>query len=155
MKILHATPGMGKPMGPSEVDNFLDSKLNVQIATIDEKGDPNIQPVWFYYNRQAQKMYVETSKVSKKVQNIKKRSTVYFSVDDENLPYKGVKGKSDARISEDPQKNLPIAEKIMVKYLGSAEHPMAKTLLDNVKNGNSVLIELTPRFFSTWDFSKM
>ena len=27
-----------------EVDRFLESKLNLQIVTIDEEGDPNIQP---------------------------------------------------------------------------------------------------------------
>ncbi|TLX83951.1 MAG: hypothetical protein E6L04_07880 [Thaumarchaeota archaeon] len=31
----------------NEVSNFLESKLNLQLATIDGKGDPNIQPVWF------------------------------------------------------------------------------------------------------------
>lgn len=155
MKILHATPGMGAPMSPAEIDSFLESKLNVQMGTIDEQGDPNIQPVWFYYDKQAGKLYVETSRVSKKVQNIRKRSTVYFSIDDENFPYKGVKGKSDVRVSEDTRKNLPIAEKIAVKYLGSTDHPLAKMLLDNVNNGSSVILEMTPRFFSTWDFSKM
>jgi hypothetical protein len=34
-----------------EVDRFLGSKLNLQIVTIDEEGDPNIQPVWFWYVR--------------------------------------------------------------------------------------------------------
>jgi hypothetical protein len=34
-------PGMNR----EEVERFLESKLNLQIATIDEKGEPNIQPV--------------------------------------------------------------------------------------------------------------
>ena len=32
-------------MNEQEVINFLQSKLNLQLATIDENGDPNIQPV--------------------------------------------------------------------------------------------------------------
>jgi hypothetical protein len=33
------------PMTEAEVDSFLESKLNVQqLATVDETGDPNIQP---------------------------------------------------------------------------------------------------------------
>jgi hypothetical protein len=33
------------PMIEAEVDSFLESKLNVQqLATVDETGDPNIQP---------------------------------------------------------------------------------------------------------------
>lgn len=31
-------------MNEQEVINFLQSKLNLQLATIDENGDPNIQP---------------------------------------------------------------------------------------------------------------
>ena len=50
MKVISATheiPGMTR----EEAERFLESKLNLQIATIDEKGEPNIQPVWFYYDR--------------------------------------------------------------------------------------------------------
>ena len=50
MKIISATseiPSMSK----EEVERFLESKLNLQLATIDERGDPNIQPVWFYYDK--------------------------------------------------------------------------------------------------------
>jgi len=41
MKIISAitsTPSMSK----EEVDAFLESKLNLQIGTIDDDGDPNI-----------------------------------------------------------------------------------------------------------------
>ena len=50
MKIVTATSevlGMTK----QEAERFLESKLNLQIATIDEQGEPNIQPVWFYYDK--------------------------------------------------------------------------------------------------------
>jgi len=30
-----------------KVNTFLETRLNLQLATIDEIGDPNIQPVWF------------------------------------------------------------------------------------------------------------
>jgi nitroimidazol reductase NimA-like FMN-containing flavoprotein (pyridoxamine 5'-phosphate oxidase superfamily) len=38
-------------MTREETEKFLEGKLNLQIATIDEKGEPNIQPVWFYYDK--------------------------------------------------------------------------------------------------------
>ncbi|MGH9998221.1 MAG: hypothetical protein ACRD7F_09430 [Nitrososphaeraceae archaeon] len=41
MKIISAISG-GYSMNKEEVDRFLDSKLNLQIGTIDEEGDPNI-----------------------------------------------------------------------------------------------------------------
>ena len=43
-KIVNAGPDFD-PMTEAEVDSFLESKLNVQqLATVDETGDPNIQP---------------------------------------------------------------------------------------------------------------
>jgi hypothetical protein len=69
---------MPKPVTETEVINFLQqSKLNIQIATIDEEGYPVIQPV-----------------------------------------------------------------------------PLDKMLIENTRNGTEVVIEITPKFFSAWDFSK-
>ena len=55
MKIVNATseiPGMTR----EEVERFLESKLNLQLATTDEQGEPNIQPVWFYYDKNGEKL---------------------------------------------------------------------------------------------------
>jgi glyceraldehyde-3-phosphate dehydrogenase/erythrose-4-phosphate dehydrogenase len=67
---------------------------------------------------------------------------------------RGVKGRAVAKISEDIQRNLLIVEKISIKYLGTIEHPFAKMIMENTKNGIQVVIELTPKFFSSWGLSK-
>lgn len=79
----------------------------MQLATIDSAGEPVIQPAWFHHDRNG-KIYIETSKDSKKVQNIRKKPVVDFSVDDENFPYRGAKGKGTARILEDASSNMPL-----------------------------------------------
>jgi len=146
---------MPKPVTETEVNNFLQGKLNIQIATIDEDGYPIIQPTWFLYDHDSGKLYTGTAGMTRKVQNIRRNpDKIYFSIDDENYPYKGVKGRGAARISEDIQKNLSIVEKINLKYLGTLEHPLAKRLIENTRNGIEVVIEITPKFFSAWDFSK-
>ena len=141
----------------TEVNNFLESRLNMQIATIDGGGYPMIQPIWFLYddNKESGKIYTATQKMTKKFQNIRRNpDKIYFSIDDPNYPYKGVKGRAVAKISEDIQKNLPIVEKINIKYLGTLEHPLAKMIIENTKNGTEVVIEIIPKFFSAWDFGK-
>jgi general stress protein 26 len=155
LKVIQALPGMPKAVTESEVNNFLQSKLNIQIATIDEEGYPMIQPTWFLYEDDTGKLYTGTQKMTRKVQNIRRNpDRIYFSIDDENYPYKGVKGRAAARISEDIAKNLPIVEKINLKYLGTLEHPLAKMLMENTRSGTEVVIEITPKFFSAWDFGK-
>src|ERR687898_842510 len=155
LKVIQALPGMPKPVTETEVNNLLQSKLNIQIATIDEEGYPIIHPTWFLYDNDSGKIYTGTQKMTRKVQNIRRNpDKIYFSIDEENYPYKGVKGRGVARISEDIQKNLSIMEKINMKYLGTLEHPLAKMLIENTRNGSEVVIEISPKFFSAWDFSK-
>ena len=125
LKIIQAFPNVSKHVTETEVINFLTSKLNIQIATIDEEGCPMIQPIWFIYDKESSKIYIATQKMTKKFQNIRRNpDKIYFSIDDENFPYKGVKRRAVAKISEDMQKNLPIVEKINIKYLGTIEQGM-------------------------------
>jgi general stress protein 26 len=146
---------MPGPVTEAEVNELLESKLNIQIATIDQEGYPTIQPLWFLYDKDSGKIYTATQKMTKKVQNIRRNpDKIYFSVDDENYPYKGVKGKAVARISEDIQENISVVRKINTKYLGTLEHPLAKMIIENTTKGIEVVIEIIPKFFSAWDFGK-
>lgn len=146
---------MPRPVTEAEVNELLESKLNIQIATIDQEGYPTIQPLWFLYDKDSGKIYTATQKMTKKVQNIRRNpDKIYFSVDDENYPYKGVKGKAVARISEDIQENVSVVRKINTKYLGTLEHPLAKMIIENTTKGIEVVIEIIPKFFPAWDFGK-
>jgi hypothetical protein len=51
---------MPKPVIEAEVDSILESKLNMQIATIDEEGYLIIQPTWFLYDKESGKIYSAT-----------------------------------------------------------------------------------------------
>lgn len=144
-------PGMNE----YEVSNFLERKLNLQLATIDGKGDPNIQPVWFEYEKESERFYIMTSRSSNKVKSIQSKPDIYFSIDDENFPYKGVKGKGRATIIDNHSRVVAMAEKINLKYLETLEHPTAKMLMEYAQNGKEVLVEINPKYFATWDFSKV
>lgn len=152
MKIVHGSPGFGSLLTePQTIDFLSNSKLNLLLGTVDRNGEPNVHPVWYLY--QDGKLYIETGKNSKKIQNIRQKNIVYFCVDDEKMPYKGVRGKGEARISEDIKSNIPIAEKIMLKYTGSLDNEIAKMLMDGVKEGLSAILEISPKYYSTWDHS--
>ena len=144
-RIINASPKFGKSLTEQEINDFLtSSKLNIHLGTIDDNGYPNIHPTWYYFNYANKKIYIETSKVSKKIDNLRKNNNLYFCIDDPNPPYKGVKGRGICRIHYDINHNIQIAEKIMTIYLGSTQHPMAQKLMSFVKNGGSVIIEIKP-----------
>jgi len=152
LKIVHASPGFGSKFSEEQTLDFLSKgKLNLLLGTIDEKGEPNVHPVWYLFENG--KFYIETSKTSKKANNARKKNIVYFCIDDEKMPYKGVRGKGTVRISEDINANIPIAKKIMIKYTGNLDNEVAKFLMNAVKNEFSVLLEITPKYFATWDHS--
>ena len=152
MKIVHASPGFGYMLTEGQTTKFLtDKKLNLLLGTVDKNGDPFIHPVWFLYENE--KLYVETSKISKKVQNIQHKNMVYFCIDDENLPYRGVRGKALVNVSTNVEDNVPIAEKIMIKYTGDLENKVAKILMNGVRAGQSAILKISPLYYSTWDHS--
>lgn len=155
MKIFNASPGFSDPLTEDEIVSFLVNQThNIHLGTIDEKKHPNIHPTWYYYDPNKNKIYVETARNSKKIQNISNNQTIYFCIDDPKPPYRGVRGKGKTAISQSLDFNLMISKKIMIKYLGSLDNPMAKILLGNVEQGNSVILEITPLYFSTWDYGK-
>ena len=142
-------------MSKGEVNKFLESKLLLQIGTIDHEGDPNIQPVWFDHDKDREKLLIITPKIARKIRKLRSKPNVYFSIDDENFPYKGVKGKGTAAIIEDPKRTVSYGEKLSMKYLGTLDHPIPKIISDSAKKGNHVIVEISPKFFSTWDFARM
>jgi general stress protein 26 len=156
MKIIDASePDFSKPMTEDEVRDFLTkSTKNVHISTLDEKGEPNIHPAWYYFDSGNDKIYIESGRDSKKTRNLRKKNIIYYCIDDDRIPYKGVRGKGTVRISEDADNNLPIIKKIVIKYLGSIENPMAKALIDSIKNRSAVIFEISPKFYASWDHGK-
>ncbi len=154
MKIVNVSePSLGSSMTEEETRNFLSTgKLFARLGTIDKNGDPNVHPVWYWFEND--KIYFETSKSSRKAQSIKNKNTVYFCIDDTNEPYKGVRGKGTASFIEDIEKNLLVLEKILLKYTGSLDNDIAKFLFNSVKSSESIIIEINPHFFGTWDHGK-
>jgi general stress protein 26 len=128
LRILNASPGFSMPLSEEETKDFLTTGiLNVHLATVNENGHANVHPAWYYYDRSNDKIYVQTSKQSKKYKkyNLKKNENIYFCIDDPNPPYKGVSGRGSVNVSEDFNFNVPIVEKILIRYMGNLEHAMA------------------------------
>ncbi|HWY28681.1 MAG TPA: pyridoxamine 5'-phosphate oxidase family protein [Candidatus Sulfotelmatobacter sp.] len=152
VKIYRAMP-MAPGMDRSEIDAFLArSKTPLRLGTTNSKGEPNIHPVWYEYVNN--KLYLMSYKEAVKVRNLKQNKTVYFSVDTDAMPNTGVKGKGTAIIVKDMGKAVSLSEKIVAKYLGDLNSTMAKNMVDQVRKESEVLIEITPHFFSTWDYTK-
>lgn len=111
--------------------------------------------MWYHYDVSKQKIFIETSKHSKKIQNLENNKIVYFLVDEPFPAYKGIRRKGKVKIYNDINTVLLVCEQHMKKYLGRLDHQMAKELINLAKNGESVAIEISPLYFSTWNDSKI
>lgn len=152
MKIINAIPGFGPDFTEEKVNQFLQSKLNLQLGTIDDKGEPCINPVWFIH--QNSKLYVTTPEHSRKAQNALRGDAIYFSIDDETFPYKGVKGKATVKLLDDFETKLAIAERIITKYMGGLENDIGRFIINQIKEGNEAVLEITPKYYSAWSFEQ-
>src|SRR5437660_11172548 len=88
MKIINAFPGMGDPMTEEETKNFMannDNNLLIRVGLIDEKGEPNVIPLAYYFDDTFNKIYINTLKTTKKVRNLRKKNFIAYCIDDQSL----------------------------------------------------------------------
>ena len=152
MKIVSAQAG-SETLTEQEIKNFLANNANnllMRMGTIDGKGEPNVTVTGFYFDESSKKILVVTQNDSKKVQHLKNRNIMSYCIDDPNPPYTGVRGKGTVEFLVDIQKNIPLAKKYLKKLTGSLDNHFAKWLMNEIEKGNSIFLEITPRYFSTW-----
>jgi uncharacterized pyridoxamine 5'-phosphate oxidase family protein len=152
MKIIKAQ-AVSETMTEQEIMNFLANNANnllMRMGTIDGKGEPNVTVTAFYFDEPSEKILVVTQNDSKKVQHLRNRNIMSYCIDDPNPPYTGVRGKGTVKFLVDIQKNIPLAKKYLKKLTGSLDNHFAKWLMEQIEKGNSIFLEITPRYFSTW-----
>jgi uncharacterized protein YhbP (UPF0306 family) len=130
-------------------------RLLIHKGTIDEKGEPNVFPTGYYFDKETDKIYITTPKKSKKISNLRLKSIIAHCIDDPNPPYKGVRGKAKVKISEDINHNMAISKKLVMSSVGSLEDSRSKWQLSETERGEQVILELTPRYYSTLDVGAM
>jgi nitroimidazol reductase NimA-like FMN-containing flavoprotein (pyridoxamine 5'-phosphate oxidase superfamily) len=153
MKNFEGEKGIG--MSEPEARKFLgQSKSTLMLGTMNHDGTPMIHPVWYYFDPVKTRLYFYTEPALKKAANIRERSQVYFDVDSDKWPYRGVKGKGRARVLTDKREALSYGSRILAKYVRKGQ-PMMKSALDKIKSGGYVVFEITPAYFTSWDYAKL
>jgi general stress protein 26 len=152
IKIINAHAKLGTlPLAPGELTEFLRRpELLVRLGTVDKKGEPDdVRPTWYYFDSLKDRLYIGTiKKLSKMIRNLEKNKTISFCIDDSRHEhYKGVRGKGDVSIHEEVESNAPIFENIASRYIKGDEK---ENWLRETKQGDYVILEIKPRYYSTW-----
>ena len=132
----------------SKRDKFLKKQKILHLATLDNKDNPHIVPVWYLYN--SKKLYVGTNSKTEKAKNIKKNSNVSFCVDTGiNSPdIFGVMGQGNAKLIREKNEVIKIAKIILLRYFKTLNNKSAKDLLEET----DCIIEIRPKKYSIWEY---
>ena len=130
-----------------EAELFDNAKIPLRLAVKTESGFPTIVALWSL--REDGKIYCATRARSYVVSKIKAESKVGFEVSTEAPPYKGVRGWGRARIV--PERGEEILRRLLIKYLGGVDSPLARKLLLDMDG--EVAIEIEPVWIKGWDFT--
>jgi hypothetical protein len=104
--------------------------------------------LWFLY-RQG-RLYCATQESARVVAYLQQDPRCAFEIAEDRPPYCGVRGQAKAKIRKDI--GTEILEDLLLRYLGTLDHPLATGLL--AKAETEVAIELEPLQAFTWDFSQ-
>ena len=132
----------------SKRDKFLKKQKILHLATLDNKDNPHIVPVWYLYN--SKKLYVGTNSKTEKAKNIKNNSNVSFCVDTGiNSPdIFGVMGQGNAKLIREKNEVIKIAKIILLRYFKTLNNKSAKDLLEET----DCIIEIRPKKYSVWEY---
>ena len=132
----------------SKRDEFLKKQKILRLATLDNKDNPHVIPVWYLFN--SKKLYIGTNSKTKKAKNIKNNSKVSFCIDTGiNSPdIFGVMGQGSAKLIREKNEVTKIAKRILLRYFKTLNNKSAQDLLEET----DCIIEIRPKKYSIWEY---
>ena len=132
----------------SKRDEFLKKQKILRLATLDNKGNPHIIPVWYLFN--SKKLYIGTNSKTEKAKNVKNNSKVSFCVDvGINSPdIFGVMGQGVGKLIIEKNEVARIEKIILLRYFNTLDDKSAKELLEET----DCIIEITTKEYSVWEY---
>ena len=135
-------------MGIAAYQTYLEStRIPLRLASRTESGWPINLSMWFLYEDEA--LYCATSNSARIVRYLEKDPRCAFEVASDLPPYCGVRGQAEGGIL--PQRGAEILERLLQRYLGGSDNPLAVQLLE--KSAEEVAIRLEPVTVHAWNFT--
>lgn len=136
-------------MTEGAIRDYLQSiKIPLRLSCVDEAGWPVVLSLWFLYEDGS--FYCATPERAKVVGYLRREPRCAFEVAADQPPYCGVRGRALATI--ETETGLQVLERLLVRYLGGTDNPLAQKLLN--RDEPEVAIRLDPQSFHRWNFSQ-
>jgi len=133
---------------PVSIEHFLqESKIPLRLSCVMESGWPAVLSLWYLFDGGS--LFCATPETARIVSYLRAEPRCSFEVASDQPPYCGVRGRAIAVI--DRERGVEILERLLFRYLGDVDNPLAKKLLG--RTGFEVAIRLEPQNFYTWNFT--
>ena len=130
-----------------EIEAFLgDTRLPLRVACLGANGYPLINSVWFRYAEDA--LWCAVLRTSVLAVRLTEDPRCAFELAPDTPPYHGVRGQAQATVL--PERGGPELERLIERYLGDRDKPLASWLLS--RSNEEVALRLAPTWISAWDF---
>ena len=123
-------------------------KIPIRLAFLDSNKEPAVISLWYTYMNG--KIFCATQKSAKIVQFLKENPICGFEIAADSPPYKGIRGKGEAKINE--KTGIEVLGILIDKYLEGKKSKLSQFLERNSKT--EVAIEITPKSIFSYDYSQ-
>lgn len=147
MEISPAEPGT-RTLTQDEVRELLAQPHLMRLGFLDAQGWPVVHAVWVLF--EDDRLWTTVGADSLKARSFARDDRTYFTIDTD--AGRGVRGKARARVHRDQARAEDVTRKSLRKYTGSEEGRIAEALLADVRNGETVLVELQPVKLLSWAY---
>lgn len=131
-----------------DVEGFLRATvIPLRLACNTASNWPIVLSLWYLY--EDGKLFCATQKSSKVVEYLEQENRCAFEIAADTPPYCGVRGQGIAHLDE--TRGVEILERLLQRYLGGLDHPLASRLLSRAENEIAIIIK--PANLFKWNFS--
>ncbi len=133
----------------AEIGAFLqDARIPLRLACATLDGTPLICSLWYLHD--AEGLWCATQKRAHLVRLLRRDAHCGFEVAGDTMPYRGVRGQGEARLSEN--EGPAVLLRLIDRYLGQRDSGFARWLI--ARSHDEVAIHIRPAWLTSWDFSR-
>jgi len=132
-----------------DVEQYLKAvHIPLRLACTTPDGWPVVLSLWFEYDQG--RLYCASHAQAKVIAYLQENPRCAFEVAGDQPPYCGVRGQG--HVTLDKSRGAEVLERLLKRYLGDLDNPLAQMLLSRRQQEIAIVIE--PRNLFSWNFTR-
>ncbi|MEI2689938.1 MAG: 2-phospho-L-lactate guanylyltransferase [Anaerolineae bacterium] len=117
------------PLDEATVAFLNEPGLLMRLGTVGRDGYPQVTPIWYLY--EDGQFWISTASDRIKARNMLARPQVGFAIDRDQMPYRGISARGEARLAAEGEAARPMTHRIAARYVPAERlEAMVETLME-------------------------